>query len=252
VGGAIVGTTGTAAAAAASAAISSLSAQITTQLTLGILAQQSPGDILNKILSVDTLKSTVTSTISAGALYELGGLQNAADTCKLVRNVENAGVQAGIGIGADIAFGQKNLEDALKSGGVQFVSQAAGSSIAGEIGVHFKDKSGAMDRCLHKVAHGVAAGGIAAGGAGLLGQDVGVAAAGAAAGAVTAEIVADILSQPLNQDVTAEVVKQEAELGRKLTPQEKEVIFYSKVENISQFPNSVERSLAYWQAVPMD
>ncbi|MFZ9595364.1 MAG: hypothetical protein ACO3A2_04735, partial [Bdellovibrionia bacterium] len=66
VGGAIVGSSGTALAAAASAAISSVTSQIATTLTLGILSQQSPGEILGKVLSADTLKGAATAAISAG------------------------------------------------------------------------------------------------------------------------------------------------------------------------------------------
>ncbi len=220
-------------ASATAAAISSLSAQIATQLTLGILAQQSSGDILGKIFQTDTLKNMVTASVSAGALYELNGAQQAASTSAFVRKIEGAGTQAGIGMGVNLAFGEQNLEDALKNAGVQFVGQASGQIIAGEIGEQFRDKNDAWARGLHKLAHGAAAGGIAAGGAALTGQDVGSAAAGAAAGAMTAEIVADILSQPLNEEVYKDVQEKQAELGRELTQGEKQAIFSSKVGNIA-------------------
>ena len=233
VGGAIVGTAGSAATAAASAAISSLSAQIVTQLTIGILAQQSPDDIMGKIFSTDTLKNIATATVSAGALYDVGCLQNAAGTCVPLKHLENAGVQAGVGITADVAFGDKNLGDALTSGGIQFTSQFLGSTAASEIGDHFKDKHGATDRILHKAAHGISAAGIAAGGAALTGQDVGSAALAGAAGAMTAEIVADLLTQPFNEEIYAEVQNKQSELGRELTINEKETLIEAKIKSIT-------------------
>ena len=39
--------------------------------------------------------------------------------------------------------------------------------MAGEIGAHFKDKSGAWERGLHKLAHGAAAGAVVGGGVAL-------------------------------------------------------------------------------------
>ena len=218
---------------ATAAAISSLSAQIVTQLTIGILAQQSPGDIMGKIFSTDTLKNMATATVSAGALYEVGCLQKAAGIGKTVRDLENAGVQACVGMTADVAFGEKNFCDALKSGGVQFTGQFVGNTAAGEIGDHFKDKQSTSDRIFHKAAHGIAAGGVAAGCAALTGQDVGSAAAAGAAGAMTAEIVADILSKPLNEEVFKDVQEKQTELGRELTQGEKQALFSSKVENIA-------------------
>ncbi|MFZ9595109.1 MAG: hypothetical protein ACO3A2_03435 [Bdellovibrionia bacterium] len=234
VGGAIVGSSGTALAAAASAALSSVSAQVATQLTLGVLAQQSPGDILGKILSLDTLKSAATAALSAGALNQFGGTADVSQGVDYGFKIKSAGIQAGVGFGANLGFEGQDLGSALKKAGVQFVSQAAGSCLAGEIGTHFKDKKEVLDRCLHKVAHGAAAAGVAAFHAALTGQDVGLAVAGGVSGAVTSEIVADLLSPSFSQDYVEEVKRQEKEKHRPLTEGERLQIGQSKLADIAR------------------
>jgi hypothetical protein len=128
-------------------------------------------------------------------------LQEAAGTCDVLRKIENAAVQSGIGVGVNLACGEQDLGDALKCAGVQFASQASSSMIADQIGSYFADQEGTFDRGLHKVAHGVAV--VGGAGAALLGQDVGTAAAGAAAGAMTAEIVAEMLAAPMRRSNSA-------------------------------------------------
>ncbi|MFZ9596485.1 MAG: hypothetical protein ACO3A2_10460 [Bdellovibrionia bacterium] len=234
VGGAIVGSSGTALAAAASAALSSVSAQVATQLTLGVLAQQSPGDILGKILSPETLKSAATAALSAGALNQFGGTPDATQSVDYGCKIKSAGIQSGVGLGTNMALEGQDLGSALKGAGLQFLSQAAGSCMAGQIGAEFKDKKEILDRCLHKVAHGAAAAGVAAFHAALTGQDVGLAVAGGVSGAVTSEIVADLLSPSFSQDYVEEVKKQEKEKHRPLTQEERNTISQSKIADITR------------------
>ena len=232
-GGAVVGTVGGGLSAAASAAISSLSPQIVTQLTIGILSQQSPGEIMKKTFNRDTLKNVVTATLSCGALCELGFLQEAAGTCTTLKNLENAVVQAAVGTTVDVAFGDKNLGDALKSGGIQVTSQFLSSTSANKIGAHFKDLDSTTNRILHKAAHGVAGAGVAAGCAALTGQDVGAAAAAGAAGAMTAEIAAEFLQGSFNEEVYQEAQAKQSELGRELTEGEKASLINSKIQSMT-------------------
>ncbi len=221
------------AGAMTSAAISSLTAKVATQLVLGILAQQSPGDIFTKTFSAETLKGMITSAVTAGTLYEVQGAQETAEISDFLRRVENAGAQSGVSMGARLAFGEQNLEDALKSAGVQFVSQTGSGYVADRIGTHFAHQKDPLDRAIHKLAHGGSAAGFAALGAAALNQDVGAAAAGAATGAMISEIVAETLRGPLTDDLQAEKHKQEAKLGRPLTKDEGKIIFDSKKADIS-------------------
>ncbi len=216
-----------------SAAISSLTAKVATQLVLGVLAQQSPENILNKAFSAETLKGMITSAVTAGTLYEVQCAQKAAGTSDFLRRIENAGAQSGVSMGARLAFGEQNLEDALKSAGVQFVSQTGSGYVADRIGTHFAHQKDPLDRAIHKLAHGGSAAGFAALGAAALNQDVGAAAAGAATGAMISEIVAETLRGPLTDDLQAEKHKQEAKLGRPLTKDEGKIIFDSKKADIS-------------------
>ncbi|MEO5970223.1 MAG: hypothetical protein ABIQ95_09875, partial [Bdellovibrionia bacterium] len=228
-------TLGSIGATMGSVAISSLTAQVTTQLAVGILAQKSPGDILKKAFNASMLKNVVTSTITAGVLYDVPGAHLAAkNTSEILHRMQTAGAQACVGMGANLAFGDQNLGDALKSGGVQFVSQAASGYLSDRIGKNFADRKDFLDRCAHKVAHGVSAAAFGAAGATALGQDAGTAASGAAMGAMISEIVADSLSKPLESDVAAEMDKHEAELGRPLTEHEAKDIWDSKVADISK------------------
>ena len=217
---------GSVAAVATSAAISSLTAQVATQLTLGVLANQSPEDILNTIVRTETLKSMVTASLTAGVLCEVHGLQDAMQTSAQLRHVENACSQAAVGMGVDLACGQ-DLETAATNAGIQCLGQAAGGIAANEIGQM-------NDRVLHKVAHGVSAAAMSAGCAALADRDVAVAAAAAAAGAMTSEIVADILAQPLQEDVTQEIQAKREEYGRALTAEEVRDIWDAKATQITQ------------------
>lgn len=217
-----------------SAAISSLTAQIATQMTLGILAQQSPAEILKNIANKDTLKNVATAAITAGALYEIQGAQAAAETPELLRRIETSAAQAGVGMGTNLAFSTQNLGDALKGAGVQFVSQAASGYVAGQIGEQFANHSDALARVIHKISHGTSAAAFAGAGAAILGQNVEAAATGAAMGAMTAEIVADILAAPLQNDVSEAVKKKQADVGRALTQDEVKTIWDSKVNDIAQ------------------
>ena len=237
-GGAAVAALGMKAASligtATSAAISSITAQVATQITLGIMAQQNVGDILTQITRPETFKNAAVSALTAGALFEVHGLQEAAGTCDALRKLENAAVQSCIGTGVNLACGEQDLGEALKCAGVQFASQASSSMIAGQIGSYFADKEGTFDRGLHKVAHGVSAAAVGGAGAALLGQDVGTAAAGAAAGAMTAEIVAEMLAAPMRQDVVDEVKKWHDALRRPLSMEEVKEIFDSKLHDITK------------------
>ena len=230
IGGGLKGTiTGT----MISAAISSITAQVTTQVTLGILSQQSLDEIFKQITRPETFKNAAISAITAGALFEINKLQEAAKTSELLCKVQNAGVQAGVGLGADLLSGA-DLGNALKSAGIQFGAQAGSSVVAGKVGEHFAKKTDPTDRCLHKLAHGASAAAFAGAGAAALGKDIGTAATGAALGAMTAEIVAEALSAPLNKEVFEEVKKREAETGHALTKDQKIEITRSKVEDLTK------------------
>jgi len=219
---------------ATSATISSITAQVATQITLGVLSQQSLGDIVTQITRPETFKNAAVSALTAGALFEVHGLQEAAGTSDVLRKIENAGVQSSIGLGVNLACGEQSFGDALKCAGVQFASQSVSSAIATEIGSFYAKSEGTLARGLHKVAHGVSAAVVGGSGAALLGQDIGTAAAGAAAGAMTAEVVAEILAAPLTQEVVDEVKKQHDALGRPLTVAETKAIFDSKLHDITQ------------------
>jgi hypothetical protein len=220
------------ATSATSAAISSITAQVATQVALGVLSQQSIGDIIKQITRPETFKNAAVSALTAGALSEVHGLQELAGTGEILRKVENAGVQSGIGLCANAVCGEQSLGDALQGAGVQFVSQSASSIAAREIGHFYAKSEGPWARGLHKLAHGVSAAAVAAGGAAILGQDVGTAVAGAAAGAMTAEIVAEMLTQPLKQEYVEEIQKQQTEQGRLLTPVERKAVWDSKMSDV--------------------
>jgi hypothetical protein len=222
------------AGAVSSAALSSLTAQVATQMALGILAQQSPADILKTITRTETLKNVATSAITAGALYEVQLAQTASDTSELVKRIESAGVQTTVGMGTSLAFGDHNVEEALKSAGVQFVSQFGSGYVASRIGAHFANQNDSLARLNHKIAHGVTAAAFAGAGAAVLDQDAETAAIGAATGAMVSEIVADALARPLQDDVAIEMDKQETALDRPLSDEEIKIIWDSKVAEISK------------------
>lgn len=216
-----------------SAAISSITAQVTTQVTLGVLSQQNLDEIFKQITRPETFKNAAVSAITAGALFEVGRLQEAANTSALLCKIQNAGVQAGVGLGVDLLSGD-DLDKALKGAGIQFASQGGSSIVAGEIGKHLANKTDLTARCLHKLAHGASAAAFAGAGAAAFGQDIGTAAAGGALGAMTAEIVAEALAKPLQQDVVDEVKKQQDALGRPITAAETKTIFDAKLQDITQ------------------
>ncbi len=237
-GGAAVGAIGMKAASAVgaitSAAVSSLAAQLATQMAIGVLAQQSPGDIFKNLANIDTLKNAANSAITAGALYELGSAQNAAGTSELLGRIETSATQAGVGMGASLAFGEKDFGEALKSAGVQFVSQAASGYVASQIGEQFAAQKDTVAWSAHKVAHGVSAAAFGGAGAALLGQDVKAAATGSAMGAMVAETVAELLYDPLQEEVLGEIKKQQTEKGRPLDERERYAIFKSKMDDVAQ------------------
>lgn len=87
-GGAVVAgigiKTGTVVGTAMSAAVSSLTAQVATHVTIGVLSQQSPADILKQITSPETLKNIVVSGVTAGALQQISCVQSASNTPELL------------------------------------------------------------------------------------------------------------------------------------------------------------------------
>ena len=233
--GAVAGSLkGTLVGTLSSAAISSLTAQIATQLTLGVMANRSPQEMLDQVLNKNTLKSLVTSTLSAGAMQGVQGLQAGAEISSAFRKLEQATAQAGVGVGTDLAWGGCNLGETLGRAGVQIGGQVGSGMVAEQIGLEFANSSEACDRVAHKWMHGVSAAVFAGLGAAALGDDVEAAALGAAAGAMTAEVVAEMLAQPLTQEVSEEVKKQEAESGKILTLDEKRAIFDFKLSGITQ------------------
>jgi hypothetical protein len=174
-----------------------------TQFTLGTL--NNDFDPVKGIASIGTKEgslSLATSIVSSGIMGSMG-ITAPGYNASMTDITRYVGTKTLVSSGINLAFNNNSLEETLRKGGINFVTDIVGVMGANYLGELYQNGKGSIDFATHKILHGVLGAGLGA----LKGDPL----AGALGGMV-AETVADFISDDV-EDIAARIYEKAESQG---------------------------------------
>jgi hypothetical protein len=161
-----------------------------TQLTLGTLNNDfDPLKGIQTVFSKEGSLSLATSIVSSGIMGSMG-ITAPGYNASMTDITRYVGTKTLVSSGVNLAFNNNSLEETLRKGGINFVTDIVGVMGANYLGELYQNGKGSIDFATHKILHGVLGAG--------LGTLKGDPLAGAL-GAMVAETVADLISDDVEE-----------------------------------------------------
>lgn len=161
-----------------------------TQFTLGTLNNDfDPLKGIQTVFSKEGSLSLATSIVSSGIMGSMG-ITAPGYNASMTDITRYVGTKTLVSSGVNLAFNNNSLEETLRKGGINFVTDIVGVMGANYLGELYQNGKGSIDFATHKILHGVLGAG--------LGSLKGDPLAGALGGMV-AETVADLISDDVEE-----------------------------------------------------
>ena len=174
-----------------------------TQFTLGTLNNDfDPLKGIQTVFSKEGSLSLATSIVSSGIMGSMG-ITAPGYNASMTDITRYVGTKTLVSSGVNLAFNNNSLEETLRKGGINFVTDIVGVMGADYLGELYQNGKGSIDFATHKILHGVLGAGLGA----LKGDPL----AGALGGMV-AETVADLISDDV-EDIAVRVYEKAEEQG---------------------------------------
>jgi len=174
-----------------------------TQFTLGTLNNDfDPLKGIQTVFSKEGSLSLATSIVSSGIMGSMG-IAAPGYNASMTDITRYVGTKTLVSSGINLTFNNNSLEETLRKGGINFVTDIVGVMGADYLGELYQNGKGSIDFATHKILHGVLGAG--------LGSLKGDPLAGALGGMV-AETVADLISDDV-EDIAVRVYEKAESQG---------------------------------------
>jgi hypothetical protein len=174
-----------------------------TQFTLGTLNNDfDPLKGIQTVFSKEGSLSLATSIVSSGIMGSMG-IAAPGYNASMTDITRYVGTKTLVSSGINLTFNNNSLEETLRKGGINFVTDIVGVMGADYLGELYQNGKGSIDFATHKILHGVLGAGLGA----LKGDPL----AGALGGMV-AETVADLISDDV-EDIAVRVYEKAESQG---------------------------------------